>query len=84
MAQTAYIITKSTREVVSAIDSELDRGATLLNGEGSYTGEEKQVILCAIKKKQTAELKRLVRRIDPDAFVIISPTNEVLGDGFKI
>ena len=82
-ARVAYIITQQTREVVEAIDRELDRGATLLHGEGSYSGAEMNVILCAIKRRQIADLKKLVREIDPKSFLIIMDAHEVLGDGFR-
>ncbi len=82
-AQVAYIITSKTDEIVSAIDTQLDRGATLLQGEGSYTHRPMQVILCAIHRRQIGDLKRICREIDPASFVIITETHEVLGDGFR-
>ena len=82
-ARVAYIITQKTRDVVDAIDRELDRGATLLHGEGSYSGTEMNVILCAIKRRQIADLKKVVREIDPKSFLIIMDAHEVLGDGFR-
>ncbi|NLG53980.1 MAG: YitT family protein, partial [Clostridiales bacterium] len=51
--------------------------------EGGYTGAERRLILCAIKRNQIAELKKLVREADPDAFMIVTNTHEVLGHGFK-
>jgi len=82
-ARVAYIITDKTREVVEAIDRELDRGATLLHGEGSFSGAPMNVILCAIRRRQIAGLKSLVREIDPNSFLIIMDAHEVLGDGFR-
>lgn len=82
-ARVAYIITKSVDAVVAAIDRELDRGATLLHGEGSYTHTPTNVILCAIKRRQIADLKKVVREVDPSSFVIIMDAHEVLGDGFR-
>lgn len=82
-ARVAYIITKSVDAVVDAIDRELDRGATLLHGEGSYTHTPTNVILCAIKRRQIADLKKVVREVDPSSFVIIMDAHEVLGDGFR-
>ena len=55
----------------------------LLEGRGFYTGQEKNVLLSAMKKRQAAELKALVSEIDPDAFIILSDAHQVLGDGFK-
>ena len=56
---------------------------TLLDGRGYYSGQEKQVLLSAIKKRQAAELKQLVMDIDPNAFIILQEAHQVLGDGFK-
>ncbi len=82
-ARVAYIITKRTDDMVKAIDRELDRGATLLNGEGSYSGEPMKIVLCAIKRRQIADLRKIAREIDPRSFVIIMDAHEVLGDGFR-
>ena len=82
-AKIAYIMTPRTREVVEAIGKQLSRGATLLNGEGAYTGRPQQVVLCAIKRRQIAALKELVINVDPDAFMIITEAHEVLGRGFR-
>lgn len=55
---------------------------TLLQGQGAYTGSEKRVILCAIKRQQMAELKEMVAQIDPKAFIILQEAHQILGDGF--
>ncbi|MBE6926136.1 MAG: YitT family protein [Ruminococcaceae bacterium] len=82
-SKVALIITDHYQEVAERIAAELDRGATYLKGEGSYTGKEKKVILTAVKRQQLAELKSLVVAIDPDAFVIVQEAHQVLGDGFS-
>lgn len=82
-SKVALIISKKHREVSDAIGKRLDRGATYLKGEGAYTGEERMVILTAVKKQQLADLKQLVTEIDPDAFVIVQEAHQVLGDGFS-
>ena len=81
-SKVALIITDHYKEVAEQIAIQLDRGATYLNGEGSYTGAEKKVILTAVKRQQLAELKSLVVAIDPQAFVIVQEAHQVLGDGF--
>ena len=60
----------------------LDRGATYLNGEGSYSGKEMKVVFTVVKKQQLAELKRLVNEIDANAFVVVQEAHQVLGEGF--
>ncbi len=77
------IITDYPRQVADRIDQLVGRGATFLKAEGSYSGKEKDVVLCACNNKQMYPIRRLVREIDPDAFVIILESNEVLGEGFK-
>lgn len=78
----ALIITGKYEQVVEAISRKLDRGATYLHGEGSYSHKQTKVVLTAIKRQQLAELKELVVEIDPDAFIIVQEAHQVLGDGF--
>jgi len=79
----AIIVSEHYETIGKAINSRLDRGVTVLEGRGFYTGQEKNVLLSAMKKRQAAELKALVSEIDPDAFIILSDAHQVLGDGFK-
>ena len=82
-SKVALIITTEHQAIADAIGIKLDRGATLLHGEGSYTHREMKVVLAAVKKQQMAELKELVMEIDPNAFVIVQEAHQVLGDGFS-
>lgn len=79
----AMIITDQDEAVRDAIDRQLDRGCTYLKGEGAYTGQSKNVIYCAIKRQQVAELKELVMGIDPRAFMVLQEAHQVLGEGFE-
>ena len=81
-SKVALIITREYEAVAREVGARLDRGATFLHGEGSYTGESTKVVLVAIKKQQLAELKELVMELDPSAFVIVQEAHQVLGDGF--
>ena len=78
----AMIITKDYEAVAQAISDQLERGATYLHGEGTYSHKTTKVVLTAVKKQQVAELKELVVDIDPDAFIIVQEAHQVLGDGF--
>ena len=78
----AMIISKEYAAIAKEIGDKLDRGATFLHGEGSYSGTNTKVVLVAIKKQQLAELKELVMELDPSAFVILQEAHQVLGDGF--
>ena len=82
-AKVAFIITDKYERVSEIISTEMDRGITLLKGQGYYKREDKLVLLCAVKKKQLAELKELIYKVDPQAFVILQDAQQVLGDGFK-
>ena len=77
------IISDKYMEIGNAITDELQRGATILKGQGLYTGNEKNVLLVVVSKKQVITLRKLVKRIDPHSFIIISDIFEVLGEGFK-
>ena len=81
-SKVALIISKEYKAIAREIGTKLDRGATFLHGEGSYTGEGTKVVLVAIRKQQLAELKELVMELDPGAFVIVQEAHQVLGDGF--
>ena len=79
----ALIISDRFSAIIQAIEEKLDRGVTILDGHGGYSGAPKQVLLCAIRRKQVPQLKDLVREIDPDAFVILQEAHQVLGEGFR-
>ena len=82
-AKVALIISDRYEEIAQAIDTQLDRGVTLLHGQGFYLRSDKFVLLSAVKRKQLAQLKDLVMSIDPSAFIILQDAHQVLGDGFK-
>lgn len=83
-AVVCYIISDRSNEIVDEIVSgNLHRGVTLLNGEGAYTHNEKHVIMCVVKHAQITEIRRLVRRIDDHAFVIVTDAKNVFGKGFE-
>lgn len=82
-AKVALIASDRYEEIAKAIDEQLDRGVTLLRGQGYYMRSDKYVLLSAVKRKQLAQLKELVMTIDPCAFVILQDAHQVLGDGFK-
>ena len=81
-SEVALIVTKNYEQVAQMISDKLERGATYLHGEGTYSRKETKVVLTAVKKQQIAELKELVVEIDPDAFIIVLEAHQVLGDGF--
>jgi len=82
-SKVALIISSEYEAIAQAIGKELYRGATFLHGEGTYHHNQTKVVLTAVKKQQVAELKELVIRIDPRAFIIVQEAHQVLGDGFS-
>ena len=82
-SKVALIISREHEVIAKEIGLKLDRGATFLHGEGSFTHRQIKVVLAAVKRQQIAELKELVMAIDPDAFVIVQEAHQVLGDGFS-
>ena len=82
-SKVALIISSEYEKIAFEIGTKLDRGATFLHGEGSYSHTPTKVVLAAVKKQQIAELKELVTAIDPNAFIIVQEAHQVLGDGFS-
>ena len=82
-SKVAMIITQKYDAIAEKISLELDRGATFLYGEGTYSHQNTKVVLTAVRQQQLADLKRLVVEIDPNAFIIVQEAHQVLGDGFS-
>lgn len=77
------VISEKSQEISKAIINDLDRGATLLAGKGAYSGNDKYVVLSAVRKNQFHKLKNMVYDIDPRAFIIVAEAGEIMGEGFK-
>lgn len=82
-AKLCYIITNKPDEVGAVLLAHSPRGITNINGTGMYAKVPRGVLLTCIKPRQMGQLKQLVNDVDADAFVIVSETTEVLGNGFK-
>lgn len=82
-AKVAYIISNHPETISDAISKNLVRGTTALHASSHYSGAEKIVLMCVVKKYQITKLKKIIKEIDPEAFVILSDAREVLGNGFK-
>lgn len=77
-----HIISEYSDEIKSAIVEKLNRGVTVLSGKGAYSGADKQILLCVVKRQQIIEIKKIVKNIDKRAFVIVTDTRDVFGEGF--
>ena len=78
-----YIISEKSDEIAEAIMVQMDRGVTSLSGKGRFSQKDKDILLCVLKwRTEGARLKKIVKTIDPAAFVIVADVKEVLGEGF--
>lgn len=77
------IVTDYAKEVAEMIDEVSGRGCTFLKAKGSYSSEDKSVVMCACNNKQMYGIRSAIKEIDPNAFIIIVESNEVVGEGFK-
>ncbi|AAO04017.1 YitT family protein [Staphylococcus epidermidis] len=78
------IISSRPNEVAKAIDQQVGRGLTILNGHGYYTREEKDVLYVVISKTQVSRAKRIIKNIDENAFLVIHDVRDVYGNGFLL
>lgn len=78
-SKSALIISKYSKEIGNAIIKELDISVTYQKGKGGYSGQEKTIIYCVINRLEVAKMKKLIREIDPEAFLVIQDVHEVEG-----
>lgn len=81
--QLAYIISDEVEAVSKALITSLERGVTLINAKGMFTGKEHGVLMCVVEARQISQLKRIVNQIDSKAFVIVTSVQDVRGSGFR-
>ncbi len=78
-----YIVTDSWQQICRDINSLLARGVTLLTARGAYTGDEKTVIFCTVRRHEVSAIYDIIDKYDKNAFVVISDAGEIIGEGFK-
>ena len=78
------IISNNPEPIRQAVIKHLDRGLTILRGEGGYSQEDRQVLLVVVSNRELHQLERIVKNIDPESFVIVSEVREVSGRGFSL
>lgn len=76
------IITDKPEEMASALMQELNHGVTLLPATGMYTKKEHSMLLCVIHRRQVATLQKVIKKVDPESFAVMSSVSQVLGQGF--
>lgn len=77
-----YIISNKSEQLIDEITNTLHRGVTILAGEGAYSHQTKQVLLCVVKRTQISDIRKLIKNIDEDAFFIVTDAKNVFGKGF--
>ena len=82
-AKVIFIISNRWKGITTRLMEELSVGVTYLKGKGAFTGEEKQVILCVVKKQIYPKVEEIVKDVDHSSFMIISDAKDVYGEGYK-
>ncbi|MGM0921624.1 MAG: YitT family protein [Bacillota bacterium] len=83
-AKGATIISERNGEIADKIMQEMDRGVTILKGQGSFTKMDRNVLYCVVGKNEIVRLKTVITSVDPHAFVAVSDVHDVLGEGFTL
>ena len=76
------IITNHGDEIAKGIAEEIDRGSTIITGRGTFTGDTREVLLCAASKREAVKIRSVVRKTDPKAILFLSSVDELYGYGF--
>lgn len=82
-AKLLYIISSKAENIAGRLLSDLDIGVTYIKGQGAYSGDNKRVIMCVVKKPVTPRAEEIVKQEDPHSFMIITSATEVFGEGYK-
>ena len=77
------VVTEKSKELSAAITTEMGRGVTILPVQGGYTGQEKNMLVCAVRNSEVSRLTKLIWSVDDKTFIIVSEAGEILGEGFK-
>lgn len=78
----AFVISKKNKEIADEILYKLNRGVTSLSAKGGFSNVHKEVLLCAVSKKEIVKLMDIIKEKDAKAFVIVSDAREIMGEGF--
>ncbi len=82
-ARSVHIISDKNKEIAEAIMTQLNRGATAIKSRGLYTGTDREVVVTVVTIKELVKLLKIIKEIDPSAFVTIHNVHEVMGEGFR-
>lgn len=78
-----FIISKKSDEIRRRILEDIDRGVTIIPIQGGYSGQEGEMLLCAVRRYEVAKINDIIHTADRDAFVIVGEAGEITGEGFR-
>ena len=78
------VFTNHAQDISKAITSELHRGVSIVDATGAYTGEDRKMLICAVRSNEVARVTKIVRHFDEQPFILVSEVGEILGEGFKM
>lgn len=78
------VVSSHYKEIRDAILQQVDRGVTMLDGEGGYMHESQQIVLSVVSNREVPKVEKIIRAIDPESFLVISRVSEVRGRGFSM
>ncbi|GEL78384.1 YitT family protein [Tenuibacillus multivorans] len=81
-SKATLIVSGMHRKVQQAIYEKVDRGVTRISAQGGFTDQDRPVLMCVVNQTEIGKLKRTIKEADPEAFVIVMDSSEVLGRGF--
>lgn len=82
-ARMMFLVSDEAETIAAAFMQELKRGVTYLHGQGAYTGRDKKIMLCVMRKRQAPKAVAIVKEIDSHAFLILASASEIYGEGYK-
>ena len=77
------VISEKNQQIAQQVMDRLERGATFLQAEGAWSGQEKKVLLCVVRAVQCYRVEEIGRAADPDAFLVVMEANQIAGEGFR-
>ncbi len=83
MGKVVYVFSEQNAKISEEIMKSLERGVTLLESKGGYSGEKQNVLMCAVRRHEVFRLRKIVLEFDPNAFVIVGDVGQVMGNGFN-
>lgn len=82
-ARMVFVITGKYRMIADRLIREIDTGVTYLHGTGGYSKEDKEILMCVVRKQQAPRVEEVVKQEDAEAFMIVTSATEIFGEGYK-